>query len=167
MIARRLEGFGTTIFTEMTRLAVEHGAINLAQGFPDFDGPDFVKNAAIEAIRAGRGQYARMSGIPEIHDALAAKYRRDYGLDYRAGDELTVTSGATEAIFATSLLLATPTDAGKRVVVIGSGVSGMNAAAIALGRTPSARDICRAQVSNWRCASATLPCAARACMRNR
>jgi N-succinyldiaminopimelate aminotransferase len=99
-VARRLAGFGTTIFTEMTRLAVEHGAINLAQGFPDFDGPGFVKDAAIEAIRAGRGQYARMSGIPEIHDALSAKYRRDYGLEYRAGEELTVTSGATEAIFA-------------------------------------------------------------------
>ena len=110
MIARRLEGFGTTIFTEMTRLAVEHGAINLAQGFPDFDGPDFVKNAAIEAIRAGRGQYARMSGIPEIHDALAAKYRRDYGLDYRAGEELTVTSGATEAIFATIQGICDPGD---------------------------------------------------------
>jgi N-succinyldiaminopimelate aminotransferase len=100
VLARRLAGFGTTIFTEMTRLAVEHGAINLAQGFPDFDGPEFVKNAAIEAIRAGRGQYARMSGIPEIHDALAARYGRDYGLEYRAGDEFTVTSGATEAIFA-------------------------------------------------------------------
>lgn len=110
MIARRLEGFGTTIFTEMTRLAVEHGAINLAQGFPDFDGPEFVKNAAIEAIRAGHGQYARMSGIPEIHDALAAKYRRDYGLDYRAGEELTVTSGATEAIFATILGICDPGD---------------------------------------------------------
>ncbi len=100
VLARRLAGFGTTIFTEMTRLAVEHDAINLAQGFPDFDGPDFVKEAAVEAIRAGRGQYARMSGIPEVHDALAAKYRRDYGLDYRPGEELTVTSGATEAIFA-------------------------------------------------------------------
>src|SRR2546421_433100 len=55
-MARRLTGFGTTIFTEMTRLAVEHGAINLAQGFPDFDGPDFVKEAAITAIRDGRGQ---------------------------------------------------------------------------------------------------------------
>ena len=54
--ARRLAGFGTTIFTEMTRLAVEHGAINLAQGFPDFDGPDFVKEAAVAAIRAGRGR---------------------------------------------------------------------------------------------------------------
>ena len=108
--AARVRGFGTTIFTEMTRLAVEHDAINLAQGFPDFDGPDFVKNAAIEAIRAGRGQYARMSGTSEIHDALAAKYRRDYGLDYRAGEELTVTSGATEAIFAAIQGLCDPGD---------------------------------------------------------
>ena len=99
-LAPKLQGFGTTIFTEMTRLAQERGAVNLAQGFPDFDGPEFVKEAAIAAIRAGRGQYARMSGIPEVHDALAAKYRRDYGLDYAAGWELTVTSGATEAIFA-------------------------------------------------------------------
>ncbi|HYV41940.1 MAG TPA: aminotransferase, partial [Thermoanaerobaculia bacterium] len=81
VMARRLEGFGTTIFTEMTRLAAEHGAVNLAQGFPDFDGPEFVKEAAVAAIRRGHGQYARMSGIPEVHAALAAKYRRDYGLD--------------------------------------------------------------------------------------
>jgi N-succinyldiaminopimelate aminotransferase len=99
-LARKLEGFGTTIFTEMTRLANERGAVNLAQGFPDFDGPDFVKDAAIAAVRAGRGQYARMSGIPEIHAALSAKYRRDYGLDYAPDTEWTVTSGATEAIFA-------------------------------------------------------------------
>ncbi|HEV8117557.1 MAG TPA: methionine aminotransferase [Thermoanaerobaculia bacterium] len=99
-LARRLEGFGTTIFTEMTRLAQEHGAVNLAQGFPDFDGADFVKEAAVAAIRQGHGQYARMSGIPEIHQALAAKYLRDYGLEYAEGSELTVTSGATEAIFA-------------------------------------------------------------------
>jgi N-succinyldiaminopimelate aminotransferase len=110
VLARRLEGFGTTIFTEMTRLAVQHGAINLAQGFPDFDGPDFVKEAAIEAIRAGHGQYARMSGIPEVHEALAAKYRRDYGLDYRPGDEFTVTSGATEAIFAAIQGICNPGD---------------------------------------------------------
>ena len=83
-LSAKLEGFGTTIFTEMTRLANERGAVNLAQGFPDFDGPEFVKEAAIEAIRAGRGQYARMSGIPEVHAALSAKYRRDYALDYAA-----------------------------------------------------------------------------------
>ena len=98
-LSRKLEGFGTTIFTEMTRLANEHGAVNLSQGFPDFDGPDFVKEAAIEAVRAGRGQYARMSGIPEIHAALSAKYRRDYGLSYASDTEITVTSGDTEAIF--------------------------------------------------------------------
>ena len=84
----------------MTRLAEERGAVNLSQGFPDFDGPDFVKEAAIAAVRDGKGQYARMSGIPEVHEALAAKYRRDYGLSYASGTEITVTSGATEAIFA-------------------------------------------------------------------
>lgn len=99
-ISRRVEGFGTTIFTEMTRRASELGAVNLAQGFPDFDGPDFVKEAAIAAIRAGHGQYARMSGIPALHETLSAKYRRDYGIDYASGSEITVTSGATEAIFA-------------------------------------------------------------------
>ena len=110
VMAKRLAGFGTTIFTEMTRLAVEHGAINLAQGFPDFDGPDFVKEAAIAAIREGRGQYARMTGTPEIHAALSAKYRRDYGLEYAAGDEFTVTSGATEAIFASIQAVCDPGD---------------------------------------------------------
>ena len=84
----------------MTRLANAHGAINLAQGFPDFDGPSLAKEAAIAAISAGHGQYARMSGIPEIHAALAEKYRRDWALDYAADTEFTVTSGATEAIFA-------------------------------------------------------------------
>jgi N-succinyldiaminopimelate aminotransferase len=98
--SRRLDGFGTTIFTEMTRLAQLHGAINLSQGFPDFDGPDLAKDAAIAAIREGHGQYARMSGAPELHAALAAKYRRDWNLDYAPDSEFTVTSGATEAIFA-------------------------------------------------------------------
>ncbi|MES2641526.1 MAG: aminotransferase class I/II-fold pyridoxal phosphate-dependent enzyme [Myxococcota bacterium] len=99
-LSRKLTGFGTTIFTEMTRLANERGAINLAQGFPDFDGPDFVKEAAVEAIRAGHGQYARMSGIPALNAALSRKYARDYALAYDGDTEITVTSGATEAIFA-------------------------------------------------------------------
>jgi len=99
-LSSRLAEFGTTIFTEMTRLANERGAINLAQGFPDFDGPEFVKEAAIAAIRAGHGQYARMSGIPEVHRALSAKYRRDWGLEFAPDSEIVVTSGATEAIFA-------------------------------------------------------------------
>ncbi len=113
-LSRKLEGFGTTIFTEMTRLANERGAINLAQGFPDFDGPAFAKDAAIAAIRAGHGQYARMTGIPEIHRALSAKYRRDWGLDYAADTEITVTSGATEAIFSA---IQGVCDAGDEVVL--------------------------------------------------
>ena len=99
-LSRKLTGFGTTIFTEMTRLANERGAINLAQGFPDFDGPDFVKEAAVTAIRAGHSQYARMSGVPALNAALSRKYARDYGLAYDGDAEITVTSGATEALFA-------------------------------------------------------------------
>ena len=113
-LSRKLDGFGTTIFTEMTRLANEHGAINLSQGFPDFDGPEFAREAAVAAIRAGYGQYARMTGIPEIHRALSAKYRRDWGLEYAPDTELTVTSGATEAIFSA---IQGVCDAGDEVVL--------------------------------------------------
>ena len=109
-IASRVSGFGTTIFTEMTRLAIRHGAINLSQGFPDFDGPEFAREAAIAAIRAGHGQYARMSGIPELHAALSSKLRRDRGLEYAADDEITVTSGATEAIYASVQAVCDPGD---------------------------------------------------------
>jgi N-succinyldiaminopimelate aminotransferase len=98
-VSSRLQAFGTTIFSEMTRLANEHRAVNLSQGFPDFDGPEFAKEAAIDAIRKGHGQYARVTGIPELHRKLSEKYRRDWGLDYAADTEITVTSGATEAIF--------------------------------------------------------------------
>lgn len=98
-LSRRLTGFGTTIFTEITRLATLHNAVNLGQGFPDFDGPDFVKQAAIAAIREGKNQYARMSGVPPLNEALSAKYARDYTLSYHPDTEITVTSGATEAIW--------------------------------------------------------------------
>src|ERR1700737_4854774 len=94
----------------MTRRAAEHGAVNLAQGFPDFDGPPFAKQAAIAAIRRGFGQYARMSGTPDLDAALAAKYSQDYGLDYAPDEEFTVTSGATEAIFATLQGICEPGD---------------------------------------------------------
>lgn len=109
-VSEKLRPFGTTIFTEMSRLALEHGAVNLGQGFPDFDGPDFVKDAAIAAIHAGHGQYARMTGIPALHAALRAKYLRDWGLDYPVDSGFTVTSGCTEAIFATIVGLCDPGD---------------------------------------------------------
>ena len=100
-LTSRLAPFGTTVFTEMTELAARHGAVNLGQGFPDFDGPEFVKDAALRAIRDGRNQYVRMFGLPELNRAVAAHRRRFYGLDYDPDREVTVFSGATEALFAT------------------------------------------------------------------
>ena len=132
-LSRKLEGFGTTIFTEMTRLANERGAINLAQGFPDFDGPDFAKDAAIAAIRAGHGQYARMMGLPEIHRALSEKYLRDYGLAYAPDTELTVCSGATEAIFAA---IQGTCDAGDEVVLFEPWYDSYKASVVMAGAVP-------------------------------
>jgi N-succinyldiaminopimelate aminotransferase len=97
-LTSRLQGFGTTIFAEMTHLAVQHGAVNLGQGFPDFEGPVEIRDAAIEAIRAGHNQYCRSFGIPELNRAIAAHQKRFWGLDYDPETEVTVFHGATEAI---------------------------------------------------------------------
>jgi N-succinyldiaminopimelate aminotransferase len=100
-LTSRLRDIGTSIFAEMTQLAVRHQAVNLGQGFPDFDGPDFVKEAAVAAIRAGHNQYCRTSGLPELVRAIAAHQRRFYRLDYDPETEVTVYAGATEGICAT------------------------------------------------------------------
>lgn len=113
-LASRLQGFGTSVFAEMTRLAVAHRALNLGQGFPDFDPPDFVVEAAIEAIRGGRNQYCRMAGADELVRAVAAHQKRFYDLDVDPESEVTVTSGATEAIFVTLQALC---EVGDEVVV--------------------------------------------------
>ncbi|MBP7148812.1 MAG: aminotransferase class I/II-fold pyridoxal phosphate-dependent enzyme [Acidobacteria bacterium] len=113
-LVQRLRGFGTTIFTEMTQLALEHGAVNLGQGFPDFDAPEFVREAAREAIRAGRNQYCRMFGLPELNRAVARHRERFHGLRYDPDREITVFAGATEALFATIVSLC---EAGDEVVL--------------------------------------------------
>ncbi len=100
-LTSRLQGFGTTIFTEMTLLAQRYGAVNLGQGFPNFDGPEQIKEAAIRAIRGGHNQYCRMTGLPELNRAVAAHQERFYGLTYDPDREVTVTNGATEALYAT------------------------------------------------------------------
>ena len=110
-LSAKAGSFTESVIREMTRLSLQHGAVNLAQGFPDFDGPEFAKNAAIQAIREGHGQYARMSGTPELARVLSAKYRRDYALDYDPDSEITVTSGATEAIFSALQGVCEPGDA--------------------------------------------------------
>ena len=104
-LVERLRPFGTTIFAEMSALAVETGAINLGQGFPDTDGPDVVKQAAVDAINAGHNQYPPGIGIPELRAAIRAHHQRFYGLDYDAGAEILVTAGATEAIAAALIAL--------------------------------------------------------------
>jgi N-succinyldiaminopimelate aminotransferase len=106
----RMAGFGTTIFAEMSALAVRTGAINLGQGFPDTDGPDVVKDAAIEAIRGGHNQYPPGVGIPELRHAIADHQRRHYGIVLDADTEVLVTTGATEGIAAALLALAGPGD---------------------------------------------------------
>jgi N-succinyldiaminopimelate aminotransferase len=114
VLTRRLAGFGTSIFAEMTALARKHDAINLGQGFPSFDGPEFVKQAAIEALRAGHNQYAPMPGLPALQQAVADHQRRFYGLVYDPASEITIHAGATEALCATIGALL---DAGDEAVV--------------------------------------------------
>ncbi len=101
----RLQGFGTTIFAEMSALATETDAINLGQGFPDTDGPHEVADAAVAAIRAGHNQYPPGPGILELRQAVAAHQERFYGLGYDPVSEVLITAGATEAIAAALLAL--------------------------------------------------------------
>ncbi|MFN7184123.1 MAG: pyridoxal phosphate-dependent aminotransferase [Thermomonas haemolytica] len=95
----KLPKVGTTIFTVMSQLAAEHGAVNLGQGFPDFPVPSRLVDALSRAMQAGHNQYAPMTGIPALRQAIAAKTERCYGWRPDADAEITVTSGATEAIF--------------------------------------------------------------------
>ncbi|AES71324.2 aspartate aminotransferase family protein [Medicago truncatula] len=113
-VAKQLEQFKTTIFTQMSMLAITHGAINLGQGFPNFDGPEFVKEAAIQAIRDGNNQYARGFGVPDLNIAIAERFKKDTGLIVDPDNEITVTSGCTEAIAATVLGLINP---GEEVIL--------------------------------------------------
>jgi len=107
----RLDAFGTTIFAEMSALAVETNSINLGQGFPDTDGEDFVLDAAIDAIRNGRGnQYPPGIGIPELRRSVAEHQKRFYDIDVDPDAEVLVTVGATEAIASAILGLTRPGD---------------------------------------------------------
>jgi N-succinyldiaminopimelate aminotransferase len=111
LLNRRLAEFGTTIFAEMSALAVRTGSINLGQGFPDTDGPEEVREAAVRALRDGRGnQYPPGPGIPELRTAITAHQQRRYGLSYDPDTEVLVTAGATEAIAASLLALLEPGD---------------------------------------------------------
>ena len=99
-IETKLPKVGTTIFTVMSQLAAEHKAVNLGQGFPDFDGPQALRDALTRAMNNGKNQYAPMTGIPALREAIARKTERLYERKVNAEAEITVTSGATEALFA-------------------------------------------------------------------
>ncbi|MDX3617806.1 pyridoxal phosphate-dependent aminotransferase [Streptomyces europaeiscabiei] len=108
---RRLAEFGTTIFAEMSALALQTGSINLGQGFPDTDGPEEIREAAVRALRDGRGnQYPPGPGVPELRSAIVDHQRRRYGLAFDPDTEVLVTAGATEAIAAALLGLLEPGD---------------------------------------------------------
>jgi len=112
--SQRSSHFVESVIREMSRLAVKHGAVNLAQGFPDFPAPESIKQAAKAAIDADINQYSITWGAKPFRDAIAAKYQRTYGLSLDPEREITVTCGSTEAMIAT--LLAT-TNPGDEVIV--------------------------------------------------
>lgn len=114
--AQRLASLQESVIREMTRLAYQHDAINLSQGYPDFPAPEAVKQAAIEAIRADHNQYTITWGLPATRQAIADKLRRLYGMDWVNPDQhVTVTCGVTEAVVVSIMAIANP---GDDVVII-------------------------------------------------
>src|SRR5512138_3418845 len=109
-VSSRLPRVGTTIFTVMSRLAAECGAINLSQGFPDYSAPPLLYDLVAKHMRAGSNQYAPMAGVPALREAIAAKVEGLYGARYDPEHEITVTAGGTQAIFTAVACLVRPGD---------------------------------------------------------
>ena len=114
-LTSRLPNIGTTIFTVMSALASEHGAVNLGQGFPDFNCDPALVDAVTSAMRAGHNQYPPRPGVPALRQAMAAKMKALYGLDCDPNTEITVTAGATQAILTAILAVVHP---GDEVIVL-------------------------------------------------
>ena len=110
LIESKLPKVGTTIFTVMSQLAAQHQAVNLGQGFPDFDGPQSLRDALTAAMNSHKNQYAPMTGIPKLREQIALKTEKLYGARVNADTEVTVTSGATEALFAAIAAVVHPGD---------------------------------------------------------
>jgi methionine aminotransferase len=109
-LGSKLPSTGVSIFAEMTRLANEHGAINLSQGFPNFECAPTLVEAVAQRMREGHNQYVSMLGVPELRQALATKIERLYGHRYDPATEITITAGATEGLFSTLMALVHPGD---------------------------------------------------------
>ncbi|MDR6215329.1 DNA-binding transcriptional MocR family regulator [Paracidovorax wautersii] len=111
----KLPQVGTTIFTVMSQLAAEHGAVNLGQGFPDFQCDPALVDAVTQAMQAGHNQYPPMAGVPALRQAVAGKIEALHGRAYDANTEITITAGATQAILTAILATVQP---GDEVVVL-------------------------------------------------
>jgi len=131
--AQRVRGFGTTVFAEYTALAIEHNAVNLGQGFPNFPAPDFVKEAAQQAIEDNLNQYARGAGQARLVNALAQIYGPLFNRDLNPQSEIVITTGATEGIFATMQALV---DQGDEVILIEPFYDSYAPSVIMAGGTP-------------------------------
>ena len=131
----KFQAFGTTVFAEMSALAVKTGAINLGQGFPDEDGPPEVLEAAVDAIRGGRNQYPPGIGVPELRQAIAAHQKRFYDIDLDPDTQVLVTAGATEAITSAVIALC---DQGDEVILFEPFYDSYKAAAAIAGAKPVA-----------------------------
>ena len=129
----RLPNVGTTIFTVMSALAAEHGAVNLGQGFPDFDCDPRLLDAAEHALRGGLNQYPPMPGVPALRAAIAAKIEALYGRRYDPGSEITVTAGATQAILSAILAIVHP---GDEVIVLEPAYDSYEPAVVLAGGAP-------------------------------
>src|SRR6478735_7387060 len=132
-LTAKLQGFGTTIFAEMSALAVATGAVNLGQGFPDTDGPQEVLDGAIAAIEGGLNPYPPGPGMAVLREAIAEHQQRFWGLTYDPEREVLVTAGATEAIAAALLALC---EVGDEVVVLEPTYDSYQACIALAGATP-------------------------------
>ena len=133
MPAKRVQGFGQNVFTEFTALARAHDAVNLGQGFPNFTAPDFVKEAAQEAVKRDLNQYARSAGHPRLVQAIADIYSPLFGRELDPLNEILITVGATEGIFATIQAMVDP---GDEVILIEPFYDSYPASVIMAGATP-------------------------------
>lgn len=108
--AKRISGIEDSIFGTMSQLAFEHHAVNLGQGFPDFDGPEWIKESAFEAMKQGKNQYAPPQGIFSLRKAIRDTYEHNYHFTFDIEHEITITAGATESLFSAILALIEPDD---------------------------------------------------------
>ena len=130
---RRTAAIEPSIFSTMSALAAEHRAVNLGQGFPDFDGPSWIVDAFNDALRSGKNQYAPMTGTMSLRNAVAGYQRRFYDMTWDAAEEITVTAGATEALFSTMLALL---EEGDEVILFEPWYDSYHANALLAGATP-------------------------------